>query len=214
MRPCADERSRRGRPGARGGARRLRSFRRRGAGKESHDEGFAQVQRTLAHSWALSWCLYRLHGIRLIGSPREEIWYFAYGANMHDSTFRQWRGMCPREWRPGRVRGYRLRFNLKAPPRGRAIYANLSADPAAEVWGVLYRITRRDLVWVGATEGVPWWRYRPLSLDAEDLSGTTLPAVAYIAKGTKTTASHRYGTLPSYGRARERTAYPKIIFSS
>ena len=63
----------------------------------------------IASSWVLSWCLYRLHGIRLIGPPREEIWYFAYGANMHDSAFCQWRGMCPREWRPGRVRGYRLR---------------------------------------------------------------------------------------------------------
>ena len=45
----------------------------------------------IASSWALSWCLYRLHGIRLIGPPREEIWYFAYGANMHDSAFREWR---------------------------------------------------------------------------------------------------------------------------
>jgi hypothetical protein len=33
-----------------------------------------------------------LRGIRLIGPPREEIWYFAYGTNMHDSAFRQWRG--------------------------------------------------------------------------------------------------------------------------
>jgi cation transport regulator ChaC len=137
----------------------------------------------IASSWALSWCLYRLHGIRLIGPPREEIWYFAYGANMHDSAFRQWRGMCPREWRPGRVRGYRLRFNLKGPPRGKATYANLCADPAAEVWGVLYKITRRDLVRLDATEGVPWWRYRPLWLDAEDISGIALQAATYIAQG-------------------------------
>jgi hypothetical protein len=56
----------------------------------------------IASSWAVSWCLYRLHGIRLIGPPCAEIWYFAYGANMHDSAFRERRGMCPREWRPGR----------------------------------------------------------------------------------------------------------------
>ena len=97
----------------------------------------------IASSWALSWCLYRLHGIRLVGPPREEIWYFAYGANMHDSAFRQWRGMCPREWRPGRVRGYRLRFNLEGRPRGKAAPANLCADPAAEVWGVLYECSVR-----------------------------------------------------------------------
>jgi cation transport regulator ChaC len=137
----------------------------------------------VASSWALSWFLYRLHGIRLIGPPREEIWYFAYGANMHDSVFRQWRGMCPREWRPGRVRRYRLRFNLEGPLRGRATYANLCADPAAEVWGVLYKITRRDLVRLDATEGVPWWRYRPLWLDAEDICGTALQVATYIAQG-------------------------------
>ena len=85
-------------------------------------KGFQLVLRTLlkisglmASSWVLPWCVYRLHGIRLIGPPSEEIWYFAYGANMHDSAFRDWRGMRPREWRPGRVRGYRLRFNLIAP---------------------------------------------------------------------------------------------------
>ena len=151
----------------------------------------------IASSWVLSWCLYRLYGIRLIGPPREEIWYFAYGANMHDSAFRERRGMCPREWRPGRVRGYRLRFNLEGPPRGKATYANLCADPAAEVWGVLYKITRRDLVRLDATEGIPWWRYRPLWLDAEDISGTALQAATYIAQGDEDdrNPSLRYLTL-------------------
>jgi hypothetical protein len=50
-----------------------------------------------ARSWALSWCLYRLSGIRLVGSPDERVWYFAYGANMNDSVFRGWRGMSPLE---------------------------------------------------------------------------------------------------------------------
>jgi len=45
----------------------------------------------LSKSWTLSWCLYRLHGIRLIGPPSASVWYFAYGANMHDSAFREWR---------------------------------------------------------------------------------------------------------------------------
>jgi cation transport regulator ChaC len=156
-----------------------------------------KLSRLIASSWALSWCLYRLHGIRLIGPPHEEIWYFAYGANMHDSAFRQWRGMRPSDWRPGRVLGYRLRFNLAGPPRGRAIYANLCVEPAAEVWGVLYKITRRDLVRLGATEGVPWWRYRPLWLAAEDISGTALQVATYIAQGDEHdyNPSLRYLTL-------------------
>jgi gamma-glutamylcyclotransferase len=111
----------------------------------------------LAQSWWLSWCLYRLHGLPLVGPPEEEVWYFAYGANMHDSAFRGWRrGMRPLDWRPGRVRGFRLRFNLEGRPRDKAAPANLFADPEAEVWGVLYRLTRRDLVRSDATEGIPW----------------------------------------------------------
>jgi hypothetical protein len=71
------------------------------------------------------------------------VWYFAYGANMHDSAFRERRGMNPLEWRPGRIRGYRLRFNLEGRPTGKAAPANIFFDPNAEVWGVLYKITRR-----------------------------------------------------------------------
>ena len=156
-----------------------------------------KLSALVARSWTLSWCLYRLHGIRLVGPPGEPVWYFVYGANMHDSAFRGWRGMRPLEWRAARVRGYRLRFNLDGRPRSRAAPANLAEDPRAEVWGVLYRITRRDLVRLDATEGVPWWRYRPLWLESEDVSGDTLRAVTYIAQGDKDDRrpSLRYLTL-------------------
>ena len=165
--------------------------------RKAHAEDLLKLSALVASSWTLSWCLYRLHGIRLVGPPSEAVWYFAYGANMHDSVFRGWRGIRPLEWRPARVRGYRLRFNLDGRPRGRAAPANLSEDPRAEVWGVLYRITRRDLVRLDATEGVPWWRYRSLWLEAEDISGHTLQAVTFIAQGDKDDCrpSLRYLTL-------------------
>src|SRR5689334_16562739 len=66
-----------------------------------------KLSSLVASSWSLSWCLHRLRGLRLVGPPRESVWYFAYGANMHDSAFRGWRGMRPLEWRPARVHGYR-----------------------------------------------------------------------------------------------------------
>lgn len=155
------------------------------------------LRRLVAKSWALSGCYYRLHGIRLIGPPQEEVWYFAFGANMHDSAFRERRGMRPLEWRAGRVRGYRLRFNLEGRPKGRAAPANVFPDPQAEVWGVLYRITRRDLVHLDSTEGVPGPRYRHLWVDAEDIYGRPLKAVTYIADGNEVDGnpSLRYLTL-------------------
>ena len=133
--------------------------------------------------WPLARLWYRAWGLRLDGDPDDEVWYFAYGANMHDSVFLGRRRMQPTAWRAGRIRDYRLRFNLEGRPRGRAAPANVSPERRAEVWGVAYRITRRDLVRLNASEGIPGWRYRPIWLDADDDQGVGLRVVAYIAEG-------------------------------
>lgn len=156
------------------------------------------VHAPIARSWQLSKAWYRLFGIRLEGHPDDEVWYVAYGANMHDTVFRARRRMVPLEWRPGRITGYRLRFNLEGQPKGRAAPANIEPEVGSEVWGVLYRITRRDLVWLDHTEVVPGWRYRHLWTQAEDRAGNRLaPAVTYIADGMMTDGrpSRRYITL-------------------
>lgn len=155
------------------------------------------LRHRIARSWLLSRAYYWLRGLALAGRPTDEVWYFAYGANMHDSAFRERRGMRPLEWRPGRARGYRLRFNLEGRPKGKAAPANICPDVNAELWGVLYRITRAGLIHLDATEGVPGRRYRHLWLDAEDIGGQLLPAVTYIADGLEADGnpSLRYLTL-------------------
>ena len=62
---------------------------------------------------------------------------------------------------------------------------------------MLYRITRRDLVRLNASEGIPGWRYRTITLDLEDRDGQGLCAIAYIAEGKETDGrpSLRYITL-------------------
>jgi gamma-glutamylcyclotransferase len=156
-----------------------------------------RLRRLVARSWLLSSLYYPLRGARLAGRPSEEIWYFAYGANMHDRAFRIRRGIRALECRPARVEGFRLRFNLEGRPRGKAAPANLSRDSEAEVWGVLYRITRRDLLRLDATEGVPGQGYRHIEIEAEDADGRRLRAVAYMAPGNATDGkpSRRYITL-------------------
>jgi len=157
----------------------------------------AKLRPFINRSWGLARLYYRYHGIRLTGRPDEEIWYFAFGANMHDSSFQERRKMAPREWRVGCVKGYRLRFNLEGRPIGRAAPANISPDPQAEVWGVLYRITRADLLRLDWTEGVPGRRYQHIWLDAKDTGGKALRAVTYIAEGKEQDGnpSLRYITL-------------------
>ena len=73
--------------------------------------------------WPLAQLWYRGWGLQLDGHPDEEVWYFAFGANMNDSVFLDRRKMTPLEWRVGRLPGYRLRFNLHGRPKG------LSAPP-------------------------------------------------------------------------------------
>jgi cation transport regulator ChaC len=143
-----------------------------------------RLRRLVARSWQISRLYYRLRGARLAGRPHDEVWYFAYGANMHDSAFRVRRGIRARESCTACVAGFRLRFNLEGRPRGRAAPANLSADTQAEVWGVLYRITRRDLLRLDLTEGVPGRGYRHVAVEARDADGRTLAAIAYMAPST------------------------------
>jgi gamma-glutamylcyclotransferase len=156
-----------------------------------------RLRRFIAKSWFLSRCYYRLRGLCLEGRPTDQIWYFAYGSNMHDGAFRVRRGVQALEWRSGRVKGYRLRFNLGGRPAGRAAPANLCPDPEAEVWGVLYRITRRDLMRLDATEGVPGRGYRHVAIQAEDSEGRLVGAIAYLAQGREADGrpSLRYITL-------------------
>jgi cation transport regulator ChaC len=140
-------------------------------------------RRILAKSWLVSRWHYRAHGLALDGRPSDEIWYFAYGSNMHEGTFIVRRGIQPLERRPGRINGYRLRFNLEGRPTGKAAPANIGPAANQEVWGVLYKITRRDLLRLNSTEGVPGRGYRPVWLDAEDIDGNPVTVVAYVATG-------------------------------
>ena len=92
-----------------------------------------KLRRVIRRSWFLSCCYYRYRGTRLVGRPGQEVWYFAYGANMDDGTFRVRRGIQALKCRSGRIKGYRLRFNLDGRPRGKAAPANLHPDPNAEI---------------------------------------------------------------------------------
>ena len=149
------------------------------------------------HVWPLAQLWYRAWGLALDGYPAEKVWYFAYGANMHDNAFRGRRKMQPLESRAGRIKGFRLRFNLEGRPKGKAAPANIGLEQDAEVWGVLYLISRRELVRLNASEGIPGWRYRPIWLTAEDISGRVVNAATYIADGKAEDGnpSHRYITL-------------------
>ena len=133
---------------------------------------------------------------------------------MDDGTFRIRRGILVLECRSGRIKGYRLRFNLDGRPRGKAAPANLHPDPLAEVWGVLYRISRRDLLRLDSTKGVPGRRYRHAEIEAEDRNGRVVQTVTYMVKGNEVDGkpSLRYITLLRDGARAHGLPEPYIRF--
>jgi cation transport regulator ChaC len=105
---------------------------------------------------------------------------------MHERTLVERRRITPVEYCVGRIVGYRWRFNLEGRLRGKAAPANICPDADHEVWGVLYKITRRDLLLLNSTEGVPGRGYRPTWLNAMDMDGNSVIAITYVATSKET----------------------------
>ena len=60
-----------------------------------------KLRRLIRRSWFLSRYYYRYRGAHLHARPRQEVWYFAYGANMGYGTFSTRRGIQALECHPG-----------------------------------------------------------------------------------------------------------------
>jgi len=105
--------------------------------------------------------------------------YFAYGSNMQRSTFADRRGIAPAAAVAACARGWRLVLD-KPPlfPSGHG-FANLAADPDAEVCGVLYDLTAEEMAHVELTEGVGVGNYRRVEIEVVRLAGAA-PARAFM----------------------------------
>ncbi len=115
------------------------------------------------------------------------VWYFAYGSNMQPATFAGRRGIAPSRALPASAPGWRLTLD-KTPlvPIGES-FANLLAEPGAEVFGVLYEIGPDDLAHVDLTEGVLIDNYRRIEVDVVPL-GADGPARAHTLISDKRSA--------------------------
>jgi cation transport regulator ChaC len=107
-------------------------------------------------------------------------WYFAYGSNMQRATFEGRRGMRPARSLWGTLAGYRLCFDLPVGSGERGV-ANLNADEAECVYGVLYLVTSAELERLDRTEGVESGYYRRVEVDVVDRDGNVVRAWTYLS---------------------------------
>ena len=107
-----------------------------------------------------------------------DVWYFAYGSNLHRQQVKQRAGE-PKEEKVARLDGYELNFEKIA--RGGTGTASIAASPGKVVWGVLYRLTEPQLKALDRFEGVPE-HYRRSEINVLDAKGNKVAAQVYLAR--------------------------------
>jgi len=110
----------------------------------------------------------------------QPLWYFGYGSNMCRKTFLGLRQMQPLAVRTARLGGYRLAFDLAIGDGERGV-ANVVADPAAHVWGVLYQLTSSEFDRLDRTEGVPGGAYDRVPIEVVTADGDRVSAFTYCS---------------------------------
>lgn len=106
--------------------------------------------------------------------------YFAYGSNMNPERMRK-RNINFSQRKHAILRGYRLEFNKIAKRNPEEGYANIVPDKNEIVEGVLYEITKSDLLKLDYFEGYPR-HYDRVELEVEDDEKREVKAEIHIAQ--------------------------------
>ena len=105
--------------------------------------------------------------------------YFGYGSNLDLASLRA-KGVAPRESFHGRLRGWRLRFNVRHWFRHEGAVGNIdrTGDPADEVLGLVHRCEDTDLAALDAMEAYGSG-YDRVEVDVETANGL-VRATVYV----------------------------------
>jgi gamma-glutamylcyclotransferase len=110
--------------------------------------------------------------------PGTQLWYFAYGSNLHHSIFIELRRMRPLAARWGWLRDFRLCFNIPVGPNERAV-ANIEPHVGARTCGALYLLSAADCERLDNSEGVGVGLYRRTPVEVISADGECTLAFSY-----------------------------------
>ena len=104
------------------------------------------------------------------------MFYFAYGSNMDE---RQMQSRCPESLLVGIaiLDGYRLGFTRYSKNRNGGV-ADIISEPEQSVWGLVYKVTAKDLEILDAMEG-RGKAYERMTVSVRFLDGRTVVAETY-----------------------------------
>lgn len=133
------------------------------------------------------------------------VWNFAFGSNLHPAKRRARANLAPMETAPGRVRGYRLAFNIRGIPWIEPSMASVEPAPGEEVHGLLLRLTPEQWEHLDHSEGAGR-SYMHEEVEVETYDGRRIRAVAFRVRPERagphdTPPSLRYLTLIREGAA-------------
>lgn len=118
-------------------------------------------------------------------------YYFAYGSNMSRRYLYNVRGVWPTRGQPGRIENYEVDFLSPGISLIEPAFAYLVKAEKKSAYGVLYRVSRKDLARVERSEGALYvWRTLPVRL----ASGQTVEAqtLVRLVPGDTGMPSRRY----------------------
>ena len=87
-------------------------------------------------------------------TPKKNVFYFGYGANMSKDYLQKRRRVFPTETFHGVLEGYKLVMNMEGPNFIEPSFANIMKSPNEKVEGILSKITENELNQIINSEGV------------------------------------------------------------
>jgi gamma-glutamylcyclotransferase (GGCT)/AIG2-like uncharacterized protein YtfP len=139
--------------------------------------------------------------------PEPQIFYFAYGANLHLARFEKYR-MNVKAVGVARLPGYKLTFELPCEYEGKG-YGSVSASEGSEVWGYLYRIDRLSLFLLDTMEWAVIGQYRRFEAEAHLADGKRVKAQVYQARHPKAGLQPSLVYRDLIGKAAEHHGFPE-----
>ncbi|WAS90779.1 gamma-glutamylcyclotransferase family protein [Nannocystis punicea] len=82
-----------------------------------------------------------------------DVWYFAYGSNLHPQRRASRAGLSPLDSAPGTLCGWRLVFDMPGVPPADPAMASIRRDANGEVHGLLLRLRSHDFAALVRSEG-------------------------------------------------------------